>query len=175
MYDAGQGVAKDAKQAADWFGKAGRGGLAEDVAYDELPLQIVRKKAEQGDGYAQSSLGRRYERGRGVAKDLKQAAFWLRKAAEQRTIGPLRSLRKKAAQGEAAAQSGLGFLYFGADGVLSLPGDATQGAVWQRKAAEQGYANAQYQLAEQYEHGQGVAKDLKQAEFWRRKWEAQKK
>ena len=44
-----------------------------------------------------------------------------------------------------------------------------------RKRAEQGEAQAQYELGRMFASGDGAAKDLKQAEFWRRKWEARKK
>ena len=38
-----------------------------------------------------------------------------------------------------------------------------------RKAAEQGYAQAQNNLGNCYAYGDGVQKDLTQAEFWYRK------
>ena len=42
-----------------------------------------------------------------------------------------------------------------------------------RKAAEQGYANAQYILGVCYLYGEGVAKDLKSARRWLREAAAQ--
>ena len=42
-------------------------------------------------------------------------------------------------------------------------------ANWYRKAAEQGGADAQYQLAEMYHRGHGVPQDSKQAARWYRK------
>jgi TPR repeat protein len=44
-----------------------------------------------------------------------------------------------------------------------------QAASWYRKAAEQGDATAQYNLALMYYHGRGVAHDRQQAETWFRK------
>ena len=39
--------------------------------------------AEKGDAQAQYNLGWCYVNGDGVAKDLKQAVYWYRKAADQ--------------------------------------------------------------------------------------------
>jgi TPR repeat protein len=61
MYQTGQGVAQDYKQAASWYQKAG----------------------ERGHSWAQSALGLMYETGQGVALDYKQAVLWYQKAAEQ--------------------------------------------------------------------------------------------
>src|SRR5207237_606106 len=61
MYQEGEGVPKDAAQAAFWY----------------------RKAAEQGYATAQASLGGMYQEGKGVPKDAGKAAFWYRKAAEQ--------------------------------------------------------------------------------------------
>jgi TPR repeat protein len=92
-----------------------------------------------------------YENGFGVTKDMKQAAKWYRKAAEQ---------------GDAGAQYNLGVLYGQGDGV---PKDLKQAAEWYRKAAEQGYAEAQFLLGRCYSRGEGVPKDLKQETEWYRK------
>jgi hypothetical protein len=37
---------------------------------------------------------------------------------------------------------------------------------WWRKAAEQGVAEAQYQLAEAYSNGQGILKNMEKAYYW---------
>ena len=47
--------------------------------------------------------------------------------------------------------------------------DKLQAAVWFRKAAEQGHAEAQYRLAEMYAGGEGVGFSLKQALKWFRR------
>ncbi|WP_371926156.1 hypothetical protein [Pseudomonas sp. LPB0260] len=39
---------------------------------------------------------------------------------------------------------------------------------WYRKAAEQGNANAQFNLGARYANGLGVAKDLQTAAYWYR-------
>ena len=47
--------------------------------------------------------------------------------------------------------------------------DYTAAAEWYRKAADQGYAKAQYNLGVAYAQGQGVPKDLQEAVKWFRK------
>jgi hypothetical protein len=50
-----------------------------------------------------------------------------------------------------------------------VPQGYAQAAVWYRKAAEQGYGEAQHNLGVLYAKGQGVAQDYAQAAFWYRK------
>src|ERR1035438_1985783 len=61
MYNNGQGVSKDYKEAARWY----------------------RLSAEQGYAPAQTILGFMYRDGRGVPQDPKEAVRWYRLAAEQ--------------------------------------------------------------------------------------------
>ncbi|WP_126452245.1 tetratricopeptide repeat protein [Sulfuriflexus mobilis] len=61
MYLKGQGTARDAKEAFNWFGKA----------------------AEQGYSRAEYKLGYLYQRGNGVTKDQDKAYHWLRKSADK--------------------------------------------------------------------------------------------
>ena len=61
MYANGLGVAKDVKEAANWFSLA----------------------ANQGHADGQANLGYMYEYGLGVAKDEKDAVNWYNKAAVQ--------------------------------------------------------------------------------------------
>ena len=44
--------------------------------------------------------------------------------------------------------------------------DLAEAAQWFHKAAEQGLAEAQYQLGKMYHHGKGVSQDLLQATKW---------
>jgi TPR repeat protein len=60
-FAAGNGVAQDYKQAAEWY----------------------RKAADQRDASGQVHLAALYRDGKGVARDMKQAADWYSKAAEQ--------------------------------------------------------------------------------------------
>ncbi len=77
----------------------------------------------------------------------------------------LKLLRPLADQGNAAAQSNLGFMH--ATG-MGLPQDRAEAAKWYRRAAEQGRANAQYNLGRMYAIGQGVPKDqAEMVKWWR--------
>jgi TPR repeat protein len=71
--------------------------------------------------------------------------------------------RGPAEQGDAAAQTGLGFLYENGEGV---PKDTAQALHWFRLAAAQGNRNAQFSLGFMYENGEGVSKDRSEALRW---------
>ena len=60
MYDNGEGVLKDDKEAVKWY----------------------RKAAEQGHAKAQYNLGVMYINGDGVLKDLSKAKYWTKKSYE---------------------------------------------------------------------------------------------
>lgn len=74
------------------------------------------------------------------------------------------ALQARAEQGDAKAQNELGRLY--ANGGRNVTRDDAQAAAWYRKAAEQGNADAQLQLAISYDLGQGVPKDVTEAAKW---------
>ena len=71
-----------------------------------------------------------------------------------------------AEQGDARAQSNLGFLYENGYGV---PQDFSEAVNWYRKAAEQGDATAQSNLGRMYNTGDGVPQDFGEAVNWYRK------
>lgn len=74
--------------------------------------------------------------------------------------GPARARLAAAAQlGGSRAQYRLGMSYMNA-------GDYASGLPWIRKAAESGYAQAQFELGTDYEGGQGVPADNAQAVVW---------
>jgi len=72
-------------------------------------------------------------------------------------------LLAKAMQGDATAQSELGFCYFNGYGVTK---DKIEAVSWYTKAAEQGHATAQYNLGYCYSHGFGIKKDYAKAIHW---------
>ena len=80
----------------------------------------LRKKAAAGDAEAQTTLGERYHKGRGVRKNHKEAVKWYHKAAEQ---------------GDAAGQYNLGLMYRIGRGV---PKDYVAAYAWYRLAAYSG-------------------------------------
>jgi TPR repeat protein len=57
-------------------------------------------------------------------------------------------------------------MYANGEGV---PKDAAKAVEWYRKAAEQGNAHAQFNLARMYDVGEGVPKDTAKAVEWHRK------
>ena len=94
----------------------------------EAAVRQSRLAAEKGDAEAQFALGRGYELGSGVPKDLEQAAQWYRKAAEQ---------------GHSEAQYHLGLCYEFGSGV---PKNLEQAAKWYRKATGEGHFEARFRL-----------------------------
>ena len=77
---------------------AAHAGVSRDVDVDDY-----RVKAEQGRAYAQYNLTLRYEDGKGVHQDHKEAA---------------RLFRKAAGQGHVKAQFNLGLMYVEGQGVV---------------------------------------------------------
>ncbi len=82
-----------------------------------------------------------YMVGRGVARDLKQSAYWYRKAADQ---------------GFPAAQVQLGYFYLAG---LGVERDETQAAKWFERAAASGSREGKLNLAVLYLRGTGIAHD----------------
>ena len=72
----------------------------------------------------------------------------------------LRSYRKAADQGNADAQSLLGFMYYQGQGVAQ---NYKEAARWYRKAADQGNVDARTLLGIMYEDGLGVPQDYREA------------
>ena len=105
----------------------------------------------QGNAYGQYDLGFCYLTGKGVEQDQREAAKWLRKAAEQ---------------GHDDAQYNLGVSYLQGLGVTKDEHDAVK---WYRKAAEQGHVHAQHSLGLCYYKGVGGEQNLREAVKWFRK------
>lgn len=95
MYDYGQGVPQDDKQAMTWYRKAAIQGHAKaqfrlGVMYENgqgaaqnyrVALSWYRKAAKQGNSDAQNNLGVMVSSGQGVRADLVQAYMWFCLAA----------------------------------------------------------------------------------------------
>ena len=60
----------------------------------------------------------------------------------------------------------MGNSYYYGQGVSQ---DYNEAAKWYRKAAEQGYEKAQYNLGNSYYYGRGVSQDYNEAAKWYRK------
>ena len=134
----------------------------------ELMQKAKENRFSKGDVKAQFQLGNIFNEGRGVEKDLKQAAEWFLKAAKQ---------------SDAEAQYRIGLMYANGEGVEQNLKDAT---VWLQKAAKQnhitaqftlpairGDAQSQYVLGWKYMKGDGVPQDYKIASEWLQKAAAQ--
>jgi TPR repeat protein len=166
-----------------------------DVAYNKhnysKAFNIWKRKASQGNAYAQYSLGFLYRRGKGVHQSNKLAVKWYRKAA---------------IQGYSNAQFNLGYMYEHGIGVAQ---SYELSAKWYKKAirqgnksashryqkvkrenarqrklnlqkkkkarallfrqAKQGNAVSQYKLSKRYKIGNGVKKSQKKSIKWLKK------
>lgn len=159
-YYEGNGVPKDAVQAARWYALA----------------------AAQGYRQAQNNLGTLYNAGEGVPKDRAAAMMWFTRAAEQglaeaqANLGVLHRdaadrnmpeavkwFTRAAEQGNADAQYELGLIYDLADGV---PRDVARAVTWYTLAAEQGDAPAQNNLGLLHANGDGVPRNMTEAVKW---------
>ncbi len=162
MYDKGQGVPEDHKQAIKWYTKAAEQGNTDAQFYlgmmnkkgeritrdDNKYIKWKTQAAEQGSAEAQLRLGFCYEQGQEVTKDNKEAVKWYTKAAEQ---------------GYPEAEFRLGEMY---DFGFGVPKNKKEAVKWYTKAAEQGDTDAQISLGRHYSDGEGVPQDYKQAYAW---------
>jgi TPR repeat protein len=167
------------------------------AAYDRgdytTALSIARPAAERGDPAAQYIIGDLYYYGRSVPPDYAEAMRWYRKAADQEntdaqySIGYLYAkghcvprdmaqaqawMQKAAAAGHENAKQWL--LTERTDGAVAARaaydrGDYPTALSLARPAAERGDPVAQYILGRLYENGQGVARNMAQAEAWMQK------
>ena len=194
-YEHGQGVTKNRSEAMKWYRKAAEQGHAYAQSrlgfcykygrgvtqnYTEA-VKWWRKAAEQGNSGAQCGLGICYEEGQGVPQDYTEAVKWYRKAAEQGNTYAQEKMNdyktKQSNTSTAARQSTnnnttttvnarslveTGMRHYNAK-------NYAEAVKWFRKAAEQGNADAQYNLGACYYNGQGVTKDYTEAVKWIRK------
>ncbi len=90
------------------------------------------------------------------------------------TTDPALELSKRAEAGDAKAQYELGRTYRDkAYTPLGEPHESQEMFRWFKKSADQGHSGAQYELANCYSYGKGVAKDCAQSLGWYRKAAAQ--
>lgn len=111
-------------------------------------LSKMRARAAKGDPQAQLQLGRLYESGQDVPRDLTEAALWYDKAARR---------------GDSEAATQLGLLYLKGNGV---PQNFHEAARLFQQAAERGQPKAQLLLGRMYNEGRGVPQDLVKAHMW---------
>jgi TPR repeat protein len=151
LYAQGLGVPRDNSEAAKWYRLAAEkeyvpaqhflghlfaSGQGPDTAHLEAP-------DPPPTGQAPASAGQPVSR-----SDYVEAAKWWRKAADQ---------------GDAGAQSDLGWLYSNGRGVET---DYVEAARWYLRSAEQGNSAAQHWLGHLYLNGRGVDQDEAEAFKW---------
>ena len=161
-YECGDGVPEDNAEAANWF----------------------RKAADQGDADAQWRLGECYANGAGVPEDNAEAANWYRKAADQGHCLALWQLGECYANGTGvpedkaeavkcyrkAVRQGYEPFFFVIDSLGELGREVKEEiAKMYRRKADQGEADAQWQLGDCYANGEGVPEDKAEAAKWYRK------
>mmetsp|Transcript_71113 Transcript_71113/g.197530 ORF Transcript_71113/g.197530 Transcript_71113/m.197530 type:complete len:426 (-) Transcript_71113:198-1475(-) len=163
MYLEGDGMERNASEAAEWFTKAADAGLAG----------------------AQYNLGMMYLMGDGVEENGRKGAYWLEKAAigevplaqyffgqmllqgelvESDMVRATDLLKAAAESGIADAQYVLGTI------LLNTPPDSTEekqwAAHWLNKAAEQDDPRAKFQIGRMFLFGVGMEKDPAKAANW---------
>ena len=112
-------------------------------------FENFKPHADKGNFAAQLIIGYCFYTGEGVAKDSVQAAYWIRKAADQEY---------------SYAQGMIGYCYQHGEGVEK---DAAQAVTWYRKAADQGNALAQINLGVCYAEGIGITKnEIEAYAYW---------
>ena len=108
---------------------------------DEKTLAMFRESAEAGHPFSCFNLGRCYEHGFGVEKDLKEAYDWYRKAA---------------ASGDVNAWLALGRMF---DTGTYVERDPKEAAMWLERAAAKDHPIAKIGLGQKYARGDGVERD----------------
>lgn len=155
-------------------------------------VQLAQPLASEGNPRAQVILGRCYENGLGVPQDMETAAKWFRIASDQnyaeaqvqlaylyelgagvaKNDASVVDLMTRAAKGGSAeAQFNLALYY--SQGRHGLAKDQQQSFVWAKRAADQGFAQAQRYVGACYEYGVGVAENAAEAALWYSKAAAQ--
>ncbi len=152
--------------AADWF------------LSSETKALIV--KAEAGDIDAQLRVGAAYDYGQGAPRDGSEAMKWYRMAADrgnaeaQNSVGSVLQAEKRyeealpwfekaSAQGHALATNNLAYLH---DLGLGVKQDRRKGFELYSRAADLGWAEAMWNIANMYGAGQLGEKDLVAACVW---------
>ncbi len=118
------------------------------IEYDKLPYAILQKKADAGDLQAQFELGSRYNYGRDLPKNTREALRWLRKAAQAGHTGAQRLLAVKLFEGH------------------DVPVDHGEAFAWAQRLADSGDRPGQLMLGNMYANGEGTPRNLIRAYMW---------
>ncbi len=174
MYKNGAGVAQDYSEAAKFYRQASeqghamaqnnlgclyKGGLG--VPEDQVEaVKWFQKSADQGERLGAENLAWMYKDGNGVGRNFDLADKWMRKALDLETAeGKYKFgdfLIDEAGKEAAIYRQDTNRFPDGITYEESFKGTTRyiDAAEWYRKSAEQGYAEAQYKLADMYNTGQ---------------------
>jgi len=185
MYLQGRGVTQNKKLALFWLKKSvdqgyylalhrlGKIYLDDEVtkADPKTAVKYITIAAQKGYTPSQYLLGTLYQTGKlGVTKNQKTALMWFNLAASQghkmakQVLSRLSSGHKTPPPSDAQIAFDTGFNFLKGRGGIDR--DYKQAAEWFSKAAEQGHADAQYNLGELYNRGRGVKKNKNIALKW---------
>ncbi len=175
IFNLGQGLPPDKKEAAKWFHMAAQQGLAEAqgaLGYlclvgegvsqnSDLALEWTRKAAEQGDATAQFNLSTMYSEKFGIKENAAESLKWLREAADQRHVEALNALGSLYEKGRAGVKRNPVLAYMLFD-VSAEKGDSAAAA--KRRALEKNISasdiRAGKELARKWKPGTSLAKVL---------------
>ena len=173
IFNLGQGLPPDKKEAAKWFHLAAEQGLAEAQATlgylclvgegvsqnSDLALKWTRKAAAQGDATGQFNLSVMYGEPFGIQKNPAESLKWLRKAADQRHVEAMNTLGSLYEKGQAGVKQNPVLAYVLFD-VAAEKGDSAAAA--KRKALEKNLSASDIRagkaLARKWKPGTSLAK-----------------
>ena len=142
------------------------------VGQDPDAIIETRRLAEQGDADAQYNLGYRYVTGIGVPQDRAEAVRWLRLAADQGHTQAEDFLGRMPPMGSQRATDNVAETELPATLPPATGQSPRSGNPFRvpslRTDAEQGDADAQFNLGVMYDSGRGVLKDQAEAVRWYR-------
>jgi uncharacterized protein len=180
-YSVGDGVARSAETAADWYRKAADHGnseaqnemgmiysIGDGVVRDKaLAVTWYRKAARQGYAEAMVNLGKAYYNGDGVPVDDASAFAWFTLAKEAGDPNAAKALENTAGDRkpwtEADGYKHIAELY-GPGGLLGA--NPTTAARWWLLSAQGGDTEAQVMTADNFLNGHGVPQNLAAGRHW---------
>lgn len=192
LYLKGHGVKRDYAAAYGWLKAAKRypeaqnllGVIHQNGYLGQKKLSAAfrwyRRSARQGLAAAQNHLGFLYLVGLGVLHNEHEAYAWFHKAAQQGWLDAQLNLAFMAYYGPGILQQTPSFKGYRQSLEKSPQSEAvfdflypearaqnySEAYQWYKTVADTGHAMAQYSVGLMTELGQGVVRDVKQAEFW---------
>lgn len=134
----------------------------------QLAIDQYQAAADSWFAPAIYAIGHLYADGRGLPKDFSKAVTWYNKAAERGEMHAQYELGHLCRYGHLSTPGYRYFAGFFLDPVEKAETSANYecAAAWYMRAAEQGHAAAQLQLAQLYRAGTGVTKDTASMLYW---------